>query len=793
MTTQSHGPQGIISVHTGFSQLFDAVPLKAIEIPLIQRDYAQGRKSNAVEQIRTRFIGELCRTLSDSSATLDLDFVFGNVVDGILYPLDGQQRLTTLFLLLCYLSWHVDGLPGTAAPWHAFSYATRPGARAFCEFLAHPYTRPQLSPQPVSDWLTDQAEYLPTWKHDPTIQGMLVVLDALHKQYWIPDAVARAAAVAQAWRRLTDPEQPAIRFHLLPIPAPDQGEALYVKMNSRGKALTDFENFKAEVEELLGKNKDIPPEKISLFSRQMDTDWADLFWGYRGNNTLIDEEFMRYLRFLFEVQAWKSGRWVDLRQSDTAALSELAAALLGAGQAGAQARLDGITQALDVWMIADSKGKLRPRDIKQAFERLFSRAEPSAVAPLRVFNFEQFDAKIIGVDMFRACCELYGTGAWNPAHTLLFHGVIYAFIGRVDEESLRCRLRLLRNLIEASAEEIRPDATRNTMPALLAEVESIMQGGALGAIRTFNQVQVANEQAKAAFLQAHPALRDELWALEDNELLRGGLSAFDLDPAQPPQQFQQRAAQFAQVFLRQRYPELAGALLAKGEYGRRTPRWTGHDLLDLGAPNNREPWQSLLRGKRDDQGRHPCRAPLMALLDDLAAGQDLTGVMNGFRATVATNKAMDWRYYLVNYPAMREGASGRYAFSASGYQACMLDKWQFNSEYRDPYLRALVLEGKVQGERVGSQYFTGYENQARDLVLTQSGLRIRSVDAGWWLEVDATHHAAFAPIAALFACQASPSKPDEWLYAVPQSNGVDTVDRIANGATLLQALIAAGL
>ncbi|MGB4335782.1 MAG: DUF262 domain-containing protein [Chromatiaceae bacterium] len=792
MTAQSSGPQGIASAHTGFSQLFGTVPLKAIEIPLIQRDYAQGRKSSEVEHIRERFISELCHTLDDPSRTLDLDFVFGHVVDDILYPLDGQQRLTTLFLLHCYLSWHVDGEPGRAASWHAFSYATRPGARAFCEFLTE--VRPQLSPQPISEWLIDQAKYLPTWKHDPTIQGMLVVLDTLHKKYWdsktYSGAEVRGAALKQAWTRLTDSTDPAIRFHLLPITAQDQGEALYVKMNSRGKSLTDFENFKAELEELLGKNQDIAPEKVSLFSRQMDTDWADLFWDYRGNNTLIDEEFMRYLRFLIEVQAWKSGRLVDLRKSDAATLSELSEALLGSGQAGAQARLDGITQALNVWMLADSNGVLRPRDIKQAFERLFTREEAAATSTLRVFNFDKFDAKIIGVDMFRACCELYGTGAWNPAHTLLFHGVICAFIGKVDEEALRCRLRLLRNLIEASGEEIRTDTTRNTMPALLAEVESVMQGGALSDISTFNQVQVANEQAKAALIQAHPALRNELWTLEDHELLRGGLTAFDLDPAQSPQQFQQRASQFARIF-RSPYQELTGALLAKGEYGRRTERgWTNHHVLDLGAPKNREPWQSLLRGKREVQGKkHPSLAPLMALLDDLAAGQDLAGVMNGYLASCV----MDWRYYLVKYESMREGASGRYAFSPSSYQACMLDKWQFNSEYRDPYLRALVLQSAFPEERVGSQYFTGYENQARDLVLTQSGLLIRSVDAGWRLEVDSTHHVAFTPIAAQFGCQGSPGKPDEWLYAVTQSNGVDTEDRIVKGATLLQALIAAGL
>ena len=130
------------STHTSLAQLFNqpirGMHVQAIEIPLIQRDYAQGRKNPQVQQIREKFIGSLFDAL-DSEDGIDLDFVFGDVVEKdqgarkvpTLYPLDGQQRLTTLFLLHCYLAWHHEA-EGTQHPWHQFSYATRPGARAFC-------------------------------------------------------------------------------------------------------------------------------------------------------------------------------------------------------------------------------------------------------------------------------------------------------------------------------------------------------------------------------------------------------------------------------------------------------------------------------------------------------------------------------------------------------------------------------------------------------------------------------------------------------------------------------------
>ncbi|MBK9427153.1 MAG: DUF262 domain-containing protein [Gammaproteobacteria bacterium] len=313
------------AVHTSLAQLFSSAKIQAIEIPLIQRDYAQGRRSMQVDAIREQFLDSLCSALRKPDG-IDLDFVFGDVVDGTLYPLDGQQRLTTLFLLHCYLAWHLPETIGIYQPWHAFHYATRPGARAFCRFLSQ--CRPDMAQGKLSHWLQDQATYLPTWEHDPTIQGMLVVLDDLHLRY----RETPPEDLRSAWLRLIDPQQPAIRFYLLPIRANHLDNSLYVKMNSRGKPLTAFENFKAELEGLLRDSSHIPCDKVDNFSRKIDTEWVDLFWHYRGNNDLIDEEVTRYLRFLFEVLAWNHDVKVNhLSSNDAQELARLANELLGPG------------------------------------------------------------------------------------------------------------------------------------------------------------------------------------------------------------------------------------------------------------------------------------------------------------------------------------------------------------------------------------------------------------------------------------------------------------------------------
>ena len=790
------------STHTSLAQLFNqpirGMQVQAIEIPLIQRDYAQGRKNPQVQQIRERFIASLFDAL-DSEDGIDLDFVFGDVVEKdqgarkvpTLYPLDGQQRLTTLFLLHCYLAWHIPETAGARLPWHAFSYATRPGARAFCEFLTQ--CRPAgLDQDSVSAWLKDQSDYLPTWKHDPTIQGMLVMLDALHARYrHFPDGKHRAH-----WEKLTDLARPAIRFHLLPIPGTSENNSLYVKMNSRGKPLTEFENFKAELEALMRANPAISEDAVRAFSQSIDTTWADLFWQYRGDNDLIDEECMRYLRFLTEVLAWKHGIPVDhASPHDARELVCLAQALFGAqspraDQAGETLRW--MTHALDVWLENGADGPRKPLAIDALFSQLFTREAHDAAQPLRVFNFGEFGTAPVEVNLFHACCRLYGAGPWKLPHTVLLHGVLQGLMTGTPLPMLHPRLRLLRNLIEASRSEVRAD----NMPALLHEVDAIMAGEPLTAIHTFNKVQVRNEQAKQHLLAAYPALQDALYRLEDHELLRGGLTAFDLDPAQDAASFASRAAQFARLFDKESFHLASAALLAKGNEGRGRERRSGHRLTYLGAPRQRQAglWEDHWR-IRYNEPSHPSGAALMGLLDDMAAGHSPQAVIDAFLANPGTAK--DWRYYIAQYEVMR-GAhlefAGTYVLAPHpGYAICMpkSDSCDNRSYHHDGYLLAVAhLAGITPANPGWPRCFPGEETEVRSLELPRSHIKVRCVDTGWefsQLPSDAAQRQLFDAV-----MQKHP-RYQNGLYAVPQSKGCDTEDRIALGAQLLQELVAAGL
>ena len=108
------------------------IQLKTIVIPMIQRDYAQGRKTKEVERIRSRFLDALYDGITKKPITLD--FVYGNInKNGELTVLDGQQRLTTLYLLHWYAAVKENIDEDEYSFLRNFSYETRSSARDFCK------------------------------------------------------------------------------------------------------------------------------------------------------------------------------------------------------------------------------------------------------------------------------------------------------------------------------------------------------------------------------------------------------------------------------------------------------------------------------------------------------------------------------------------------------------------------------------------------------------------------------------------------------------------------------------
>ena len=143
--------------------------ISGITIPRIQRAYAQGRSDAHAVKTRERFLSAIHAGLINNGLTLD--FIYGNIQNGQLIPLDGQQRLTTLWLL----HWYADKKEGINDKRLArFSYNTRYSARDFLIKLVNyePTWKTHLS-----DEIKNEGWFPMEWSNDPTVRGMLTMLD----------------------------------------------------------------------------------------------------------------------------------------------------------------------------------------------------------------------------------------------------------------------------------------------------------------------------------------------------------------------------------------------------------------------------------------------------------------------------------------------------------------------------------------------------------------------------------------------------------------------------------------
>ena len=669
---------------TSFVALFDERPadapiIKRVQIPLIQRDYAQGRVDRAVGEIRRSFLEALMEAISGGER-IGLDFIYGKVESGegpqagAFKPLDGQQRLTTLFLI----HWYVASLAGALEPgaaWANFTYETRPSARRFCRSLVD-HALPIDQERPAS-WIQDQPWYLYTWRTDPTIQSMLVMIDAIAQEARRRDLHKDARA---AWERLTAADLPAVSFYLLPLDDLQSEEELYIKMNSRGKPLTEFENFKAHFEQDIRHSP-----RAAEFAHKIDGAWSDLMWPYHGGDNIVDDEFIRFIDFITEICHLQDGRTSPGR------LGPRAAAAFGSGNPRAEDHLAFLFRAFDVWRDW--------RDIRETFETVFSLATSGQAGydPTKVVLFGPAN-----VNLFQQCCALFdgereGRRDFTLQESLLLYAVL---LHRIEgTEDFTRRVRVLRNLLAASG----PDEIRSqNMPGLLKDVEAVIVAGDLELVSRLNRNQVINEQTKAAFLDAHPELSPALYRLEDHPLLRGTLSVFELDA----QHFASRAAAFEAAFADPaNYLALTGALLATGDYQRRRPK-TQSWQFGTAEPANQDVWRYLLTsGASEDLA--PTRNVLGEFLDGLtASGTDLRSYLDGVVAAWLADREershLDWRYYLVRYPAMRggrddkkdEGKTGVYwgVEGELGYSLCMMRTTTLAGLYRDPVLLQVWLD-----------------------------------------------------------------------------------------------------
>lgn len=209
-----------------------------VRIPKIQRDYAQGRVDAEGEAVRKCFIPKLFDAVFNGNR-LVLDFVYGigcgdDCSSGALMLLDGQQRITTLFLLAWFVGYDVS-------KWE-FSYESRRFADEFVKNLRKKSCTDHLDP--VGE-IKRREWYLSCYAEDPSVSGSLQMLDSMAGLFRSYESAERQEMLRRADLR-------NVEFLVKDVSTNDMKGApfdeIYLKMNARGMPLTDWENIKAIVD-----------------------------------------------------------------------------------------------------------------------------------------------------------------------------------------------------------------------------------------------------------------------------------------------------------------------------------------------------------------------------------------------------------------------------------------------------------------------------------------------------------------------------------------------------------------
>ena len=641
----------------------ETVQLKKIIIPIIQRDYAQGRIDPEVNRVRSRFLDALYDAVVVQPITLD--FVYGDInEEGVMTPLDGQQRLTTLFLLHWYAA-KKDGIQKDEYSFlRNFSYETRYSARYFCTELVE--FMPSFD-KTISKEIINQPWFPLDWKKDPTISSMLTMIDAIDERF---------KDVTGLWDRL---KQSPISFYFLPIKDMGLTDELYIKMNSRGKPLSLFEHFKAELEkEMILVDSALAKKIIAKFDRE----WLDLLWRYRDGKTgssddnTTDDEFLNYFRYICDVICYGLGESPQFRSSDEFDLIQL---YFSKDNETARENMLTLERSFDCWC------NMPNYDTPRAFLESFMSSEHET-GKIKVES--RYRDKI---DIFEDCLHTYsemsGRQRLFPLNRFVMLYAINCYLQHAEEiteENFRRRIRIINNLLQNSEDEVADRIDRNRIPAILLETEAIMLNGEIDDTidNHFNVNQTLEEKEKIEFLKEHPDMQEILFRLEDNDMLYGQVGIVGLDNLK-------LADRFGSLF-RCSWDKIDCALMALGDYGQmERNKWR----YQYASSRNKLAWDELFHRSANAGFENTAKIlhNLLAVHEEFD-DKKLDAITQEFILDCENKKVFPWNYYYVKYPEFRPGSFGKIAKVGDAGEQYIIDimqtKSQFSENTYDPFLMA---------------------------------------------------------------------------------------------------------
>lgn len=622
----------------------------SVVIPQLQRDYAQGRAE--AKELRVRFLSQILRVLRREDGRLNLDFVYGYDKalspnhHPIFYPLDGQQRLTTLWLLHWYLL-PSESLAEEREWLLRFSYRTRSSSTRFCQLLVE-HAVVDDSRLDVAA-IKDQPWYRQSYNADASITAMLGTLRT------IKELVAPEERVA-LWERLC--HQRALTFDVIDIKGEEfrLTDELYIKMNARGKQLTSFECYKADLTRALREigEQDVPCcykgkplSYADYFAFKVDNEWLDLF--YHGEIDGLDERMYGFIQNIAKLCFFLDPE-------------------------NAKKKVDAFTYWDSVNVFSRRDNAYRLISILDLFERIQAK-QPlrdffATLTPSIRFLEEGGKKDPAPVDLFRESCDKNASVNLVLLLAMSHYMEKYQLVEATEE--LQDYLRVVRNLLweERQLDEMRyrSNVRINSLLTYWGWIEPLAsREQVLDAIKNSGEVFSKKLHQRVDFILKYPELKPLIGELEDHPLLAGQLGIFDLDL--DANEFKRQAEAFKQIFDVAFYAPkhtsklIIRALVASGYPGVQGKNvWGGYRDTWFFGGNGR--WSTVLSIKEYEQSEQ--LKAIRQLLSQFANGTEdtkerLQRIIDAYLESEDA-KRRGWRYYFVKYPEFYSGDTNFFAW-----------------------------------------------------------------------------------------------------------------------------------
>ena len=263
------------------NDLYQLLSKYNVVIPLIQRDYVQGSNKVISESILTDIYDAI-----QNQSVVDFNFIYGKIENDTFYPIDGQQRLTTLFMFYLYAFRNSnDNIL------NKFHYEARNSSNDFINSLIKNRSQIFNNVAKPSQIIENAYWYNVNWSYDPTVKSVKSILNSISVKF---------KDVAELDTKLKSEKCP-ITFQFTELDEKyGNANELYIKLNSRGKILNSFENFKAQLIERAVK---IKYDKLEEFTKKFDGSWYELIWNYLKDKEngiqKVDEIYYNFFKLVF--------------------------------------------------------------------------------------------------------------------------------------------------------------------------------------------------------------------------------------------------------------------------------------------------------------------------------------------------------------------------------------------------------------------------------------------------------------------------------------------------------------